>query len=501
MKTILVDVISEGYAYGKTYINRGIIDCKNIYEGEETEKQKLDTALNKALSELDKKGDLEEYFSIQRMILLDPVLKKNAFKLIEDKKLCALESIKLVFDEYKKNLLSSSSTYLQERIYDLEDIKRRVVRILANKKAKIPNEPFILVTDELMPTFLLEYKHIIVGIVAKKAGYMSHGAILARSYEIPFVTTDNISYIEDDNIVIDTRRKIVVTKPNKALVDEITKLSNERNSFEVVAHEGMLLLANVFGNEEIKKVKRYGCDGIGLYRTEFMFMHENRPLGFLEQKEIYTEAVKMLGDKPICFRTFDVGDDKQISYIKTHKKGFLNYVNNKELFENQIKALLASNLYGNMRIMFPMVETKEEFNYLKDWVLRIKKEINDTNHIMIGMMLETKQALLHIEEFTEADFFSIGTNDLTMELYQIRRDEIKDGVLDYLNDLLEKLKLVVAFCNKTGKCLSVCGELAAIPKANKHFMEIGIKNFSVSCSAFYDLNKSVKEELEKNNFI
>lgn len=498
MKTDFVEVISEGYAYGKTFLNEDVCQKSGNFENEERELEKIEAAFAKALADLNQKEDLEAYFSIQKMMLLDPVLLTDIKKIINTKKVCAVEGTKQAIDSYKKNLLESTSTYLQERVYDLEDLKRRLVGILTNNNNRVPKEHFILVTDELMPTFLLENKNLIIGIIAKKAGYLSHGAILARSFEIPFVTTTKLEFRNQEEVVIDTRRKMVVKEPSGTLIKEICELQAERNNFKVVDHPGMLLLANVFGNEEIAKVKKYGCDGIGLYRTEFMFMHENRALSLEEQKNIYTEAVKMLEDRSICFRTFDVGDDKQISYIKTHKKGFLNYVNNPELFTTQIKALIMSNLNGKMKIMFPMVETKEEFNYLKNWVLKIKRELQDTRPLMIGMMLETKQALLHIEEFVEADFFSVGTNDLTMELYQIRRDEIKNGVLDYLADLLAKLREVVLFCEKTNKCLSVCGELAAIPKANKEMIKIGIKNFSVSCSAFYDLNKSVEEELTQN---
>lgn len=486
-----IKIISEGYCFAKTYKISDFVNYNITCSDSNLEITRFNQAILQANQDLE--NETSSYFVIQKMILNDNLLKTTVTDLIINKKISAEASLIQAIKNFKNEMLKSQSTYLQERVYDLEDMCQRLLNILVDAKIKFPTTDFILVVDELLPSILLEHLNNIKGIITKKAGYLSHGAILARTLEIPFITT-NMTIPNDTFVIIDTRLKHLIINPSNKEIKELKVTNNENVSLG--PHVGFQLLANVFGNEEIAKVKKYGFDGIGLYRTEFVFMHNNRPLTYDEQLNIYTDAVTKLGPLSFCFRTFDIGDDKQIPYIKTHKKGFLNYVNNKEMFEDQIKAFINSNLYGKMKIMFPMIETKEEFNYLKSWVLKIKKELNNDVPLKIGMMLETKSALENIYDFNEADFFSIGTNDLTMQLYHLNREKAKKIPTKYIIDLKNKLVDVINYCNKTDKELSMCGELAAIPEATKLFMQIGLKNFSVSPSAFKDLNESVCKYLE-----
>ena len=485
-------VISDGYCFAKTFTITDFTNYKTKTNDINKEIKRFFKAIETANKDLE--GEDDAYFTIQKLMLNDPTLKNNVINLIETKKLTAEAAITAAIKDFKNNLLNANSRYLQERIYDVEDMCKRLLNILVDNKYSFPSTDFILVVDELMPSILLENIKHIKGIIAKKAGYLSHGAILARTLEIPFITT-NLKIENNIPLIIDTRCKRLILNPT---TDEINStIAKTSENILIKPHDGYLLLANVFGNEEISKVKKYQFDGIGLYRTEFVFMHNNRPLTYDEQYRIYSKAVLTLGPKPFCFRTFDIGDDKQIPYLKTHKKGFLNYVNNKEMFETQIKAFINANIYGQMKIMFPMIETKEEFNYLKSWVLKIKKELGNTSSLEIGMMLETKEALEHIYDFTEADFFSIGTNDLSMQLYHIDREKAKKIPNKLIVDLQNKLIDVVNFCNKTNKGLSMCGELAAMPEACNMFLKIGLKNFSVSPSAFKNLNETVNNYINK----
>lgn len=281
------------------------------------------------------------------------------------------------------------------------------------------------------------------------------------------------------------------TRKKQEYREWIELLSKEE--YRAIAHPSFGFLANVSSNKELDKVMEYGFDGVGLYRTEMIFMNTLRPYTFEEQYEIYEDAVCRLQGKPICFRTFDIGDDKQLSYVQTYKKGVDNYIHNPLLFKTQIKALLKANRFNTMKIMFPMITSYQEFLFLKKWVLQIQQEMEDTGTVFIGMMLETKEALEKIEEFQGVDFISIGTNDLTEAIYQIERDDQRQQLKRYLSDLVEKLKKVVLFCQKNKIELSVCGELAAIPQAAKMFYQIGIKNLSVSPQAIKILNKVYKD--------
>ena len=196
--------------------------------------------------------------------------------------------------------------------------------------------------------------------------------------------------------------------------------------------------------------------------------------------------------RPITFRTFDIGDDKQLPYLKADKKGIRNYKNYPDLFKDQVKALIRANRYQNMRIMFPMIESEEEFRYLKDLVVKYKNELGNKSYLKIGMMLETKEALNNLSSFIDVDFISLGTNDLTHELYNIDRSEVSNYLV-YIDNLIEELKRVVNHCKTYNIDLSICGELAGIPEVTNKLLEIGIRNFSVSAP----LSKGIEASIVK----
>ena len=180
-------------------------------------------------------------------------------------------------------------------------------------------------------------------------------------------------------------------------------------------------------------------------------------------------------------------------YVTCLRKGVKNYIDNPLLFKTQIRALLEANENNTVKIMFPMIENYDEFVFLKRWVLNIKKIINNNSQIKIGMMLETKNALEHIHDFKDVDFISIGTNDLIFSVYKIGRDNQKNQLNDYLEDLANRLKNVVEFCENNNIELSVCGELASISHSLRKLMQIGIKNFSVAAHVVKLLNRIYKE--------
>ena len=490
-------VLSSGYVYGKAkcILAKDLDDsaCDLISEFDI-----LDNAIKKSISQIDeikeKEPKLGDYFLAQKYMIQDPMLYKKARDLIS-KGMSAKNAYKKAMDDFISNLDKSTSIYLKERVVDLEDVVEIVIQNMAinNKEAK--KEKYILVSKKLRPSLLINDHDNILGIISNVGGYTSHSAILARAWNIPYVLVSNYEIIDGDIVIIDTRKNMVISNPSDLTLKKCIKDIKELSIYDSVAkeHDDFKFLANVSTNKDIERVLNFNFDGIGLYRTELIFMNSNRPYTFLEQYKIYSEASELMKDKYITFRTFDVGDDKQIAYLKAEHKGIDNYKNNPSIFEDQIKALLKANMtYKNIKIMFPMIETETEFIYLKNWILRIAKE---NNYIVpqIGMMLETKMALEGIMTFIEPDFFSIGTNDLTHELYNISRDDEDNSVFSYIDNLLESLSLVVDFCNKSNKELSICGELASIKDIAIRFYEIGIKNLSVSPSSMAMLNMAYTE--------
>ncbi|MBR6288895.1 MAG: phosphoenolpyruvate--protein phosphotransferase [Acholeplasmatales bacterium] len=501
MKYKINEILSDGYVMGEA--------LKLIKENNESTKfvsknieiVKLNHSIQRTSNELidmkHKNPDLADYLETERLIAVDPILRKGVTDKIEQDGLSAEAAVETVMDVYIHNLLNSKSNYLRERANDISDVTDRLIRNMSQKNDFSDDDRYILVTDVLYPSLLIQRRKSLVGVIAKRGGYTSHSAILCRSFEIPYVIAD-IDCESDDTIIIDTRFNEIDVNPSKKDEDLFNGENSKRifTSKTAIAHDPEFeFLANVSNSFEVLKANEYNFDAIGLYRTEMLFMNADLPYTFLEQYSIYSEAVKMMKGKPITFRTFDVGDDKIIKYLQSDKKGINNYIMNPEIFEAQVSALMKANTNNSVKIMFPMIYSNSEFEYLRDWVIKIARR-NEYSVPSIGMMLETKEALEHITDFIKTDFISIGTNDLTMELYGINREDFSD-VSKYVDNLIELLKPVVEFANKSGKPLSVCGEIASIKDVALKFYEIGIKRLSVSPPLITILNMSYSEYKNK----
>ncbi len=211
-----------------------------------------------------------------------------------------------------------------------------------------------------------------LGVIVKKGGYTTHSAIICRGLEIPYVIT--AADIEDNtNIIIDTNKEIIIANPLNNVIEEYKGIS--KNNIIIINDNEYKFLANIEDNLELDKVIKYDLDGIGLYRTEMVLIKNNKPLSIEEQIKIYNEALLKL-NKPIIFRTFDIGDDKLLSYISTTKKGVNNYWNNLDIFKNQLEAILRSNTNNMLRLMFPMIEDINDYNKLRAIAIDICNKYN-----------------------------------------------------------------------------------------------------------------------------
>ncbi|MCR5349415.1 MAG: hypothetical protein K6E20_00330 [Acholeplasmatales bacterium] len=494
MKYEIKSVLSEGYVKAKAISFKFHSDNEEVLS-KEREFEKLEMAIGKTKTQfermIDENNDLSDYLNILILIATDPELKKNCQSRIKIG-LSAKGALYDVMNKTNSEILKSTSSYLRERTSDVSDVLLRIASNIDNKNEFTEIDDFILRTEILYPSFLIQKRKNLVGVIVDKGGYTSHAAIMCRAFDIPLVISDcDIKY--GDTVIIDSRKKIIDVNPSSEDIKEFDKEYEIRNSYpkHAISHEGFKFLANVSTNYELDKVLDYGFDGIGLYRTEMIFMYNDRPYSFDEQKTIYTEAVEKLKDKTIVFRTFDVGDDKNLSYLRVEDKGVRNYFNNPVIFETQVKAILSSNKYDNLSIMFPMIETYKDFKELRKWVIKIAKK-NKYKIPKIGMMLETKSALETIKKFKHVDFISVGTNDLSKELYNVDRNQ---GVSDisYARDLTKKLSVVVAYAAKKKISLSICGELASIKDVAIMFYKIGVRNLSVSPSLIRILNMSLEE--------
>jgi len=451
-----MDILVKGKAYGKVKNIRGY-----NYNSDGCFLDAIDLSLKQIEMLKEKNPDKVNYLDVQSLLINDPVFKAEVLKLISlgnD----SVFSVTCVLDGFIKPLMESNDEYLKERALDIEDVKNRVLNNLSSNELMVLDDKFVIVVDELHPSFLIENRNNILGVISRKGGSTSHSAILCKEFNIVYVVSD-INLDDGDYVLIDDD---IVVNPSYSI--ENNKVINDS---EIIKHDGYGFYANVFDNSNLDKVSKY-FDGVGLYRTEFVLMKG------LDQVKTYKEALNKVGN--IIFRTFDVGDDKNISYIKTDKKGVCNYFDNLEVFLGQIRAFKEARV---KYIMFPMIRSKKEFNELKQMI---------DFDARVGMMLETKEALENINDFYDVDFISIGTNDLVYELYGIDRlNQVDD--LKYLDDLLIKLKTVVDFCNKHNIKLSLCGEIAGVEDISYRLFKIGIKNLSVSVNKFDVLVNAYKK--------
>ena len=498
MEYLIKEILSNGFVVGKIKAVKAI-KHKNEKKDIKVEMEKFNKAKKGALKTIsdlkEKEPSLSEYLIIQELMINDPLLTKSVTEFIEAD-FSAAEACKKAMDMIIANLLNSDSQYLKERVADIEDIANILINNINGIQDKKDNEKYVLLVDDLLPSYLVNNHNNVVGIIAAKGGFTSHSAIIARIWDIPYVIA-SVDAKDNDYVLIDTRQNKIEINPSADKIEEYENEIREAEAFNKLAvkHVGFKFMANVATNRDIKRAMDYKFDGVGLFRTEFIFMNTNRPYTLIEHYKMYSTAAKACKGKPICFRTFDVKDDKAISYLKVGKRTVDTYKKNKDIFENQIKAILASNITGNVRIMFPMIETKEEFEFLKNWVIKIQKE-NNYNLPLIGMMLETKKALRNINDFTDVDFISIGTNDLTKELYNINRNETQ-GYETFIDDLINELRNVVVFTREHGILLSVCGELASIKDVAIRFYELGITSLSVSPAMIRNLNSAFTEFTNK----
>ena len=500
MYKLLGNVISEGVAYGNIVkiSNDNLFVSERITKDTNYEKQEARKAIAKVVDDLKllRESCKDDFLDAHIMILEDKTLFQEIDKEIDDNNYEASKACDVVFNRYIKQFMSFDSTYLEERNLDFKDLRRRVLRALNKDYVdSLEHDKVIIVCEELYPSYLSDFRSTVAGVIAKKGGTTSHGAILCRAREIPFIVVDDINILDNSLVVIDTREKACYIDCDQDFINkyiDYKKGISAKVRIRDFSEQGIKIFGNVSENKDLYKVRKYKLHGVGLYRTEFIFMNKSRALTEEEQYQIYNDAVLEMKQRPITFRTFDIGDDKQLPYLKADKKGIRNYKNYPDLFKDQVKALIRANRYQNMRIMFPMIESEEEFRYLKDLVVKYKNELGNKSYLKIGMMLETKEALNNLSSFIDVDFISLGTNDLTHELYNIDRSEVSNYLV-YIDNLIEELKRVVNHCKTYNIDLSICGELAGIPEVTNKLLEIGIRNFSVSAP----LSKGIEASIVK----
>ena len=484
----------------------------------------LDTTLKKteelAADLATRVGEKEaEIMQGHMMLLMDPMLTGEIETAITGESICAEYAIEQVCTTYADLFASMDDELMQQRATDMRDIKERMQReLLGLESVDIAALPAgtILVAKDLTPSMTAGIRpENVAGIVTELGGKTSHSAILARALEIPAVVAvpDLMSQVENGHvIVLDGSEGIVYVDPDQAVVDEFSakreKFLKEKKELEqyigkpTVTKDGVHieLVANIGKPQDLEKVLQYDGEGVGLFRTEFLFMDRTAMPTEEEQFEAYKAVAEGLKGKPVIIRTLDIGGDKEIPYmgLTRDENPFLGYrairfcLDRKDdVYRPQLRALLRASAYGNIKIMVPMVTCIEELREAKALIEEIKKELDEKNipykkDIEVGIMVETAAASLMADVFAkEAAFFSIGTNDLTQYTMSVDRGNDKVSYLysTFNPAVLRSIKRIITCGREAGIMVGMCGEAASDPLMIPLLLAFGLNEFSMSASA------------------
>ena len=453
------------------------------------------------------------------MLLMDPMLTGEIESTVTGEGICVEYAIEQVCTTYADMFAAMDDELMQQRATDMRDIKTRMQReLLGVESVDIASLPAgsVLVAKDLTPSMTagINPEHV-TGIVTELGGKTSHSAILARALEIPAVVAvpDLMNQVKNGHvIVLDGSEGVVYVDPDQTVVDAFSekreKFLKEKQELEqyigkpTVTKDGVHieLVANIGKPEDLEKVFQYDGEGVGLFRTEFLFMDRTAMPTEEEQFEAYKAVAEGLKGKPVIIRTLDIGGDKEIPYMGLTKdeNPFLGYrairfcLDRKDdVYRPQLRALLRASAYGNIKIMVPMVTCIEELREAKALIEEIKKELDEKNipykkDIEVGIMVETAAASLMADVFAkEAAFFSIGTNDLTQYTMSVDRGNDKVSYLysTFNPAVLRSIKRIITCGREAGIMVGMCGEAASDPLMIPLLLAFGLNEFSMSASA------------------
>lgn len=530
---------SKGIGIGKALI---IHKCKNAVsrvkiKDTEAEVDKFNEAVEKFIQEtnelVDKlsqklNGDDKNALVLknQEYLIRDPEFTSGVISVITNDKLNAEAAVEDTCEMLKNIFLSFNNDTMTQRVADIEDMKQRLIAIMQGQKhidlTKLSDNT-VIIADEIHPSMTanMDTEHI-AGIISEKGGDTSHASILARALEIPAVLSvkDICSKIaEGEEVIVDGAYGEVFVNPTpitlkiynkkKKAYDERVKELKKYIDKQTVTRDGrkVMLAANIGNADEAAKAVKAGAEGVGLFRTEFLFMNKQALPTEEEQYNEYKKAAVVLDGRQLTIRTLDIGGDKDIPYMGLTKElnPFLGYrairfcLDRVDIFTTQLRAVLRASAYGNIRIMIPMITSVTEVQAVKKIINGIcrdldKKDIKYDKDIKIGVMIETPAAAIMADVLAhEVDFFSIGTNDLTQ--YTLAVDRGNENVAYLYSALnpavIRSIKHIIECAHNAGIEAGMCGEAAADERMIPLLLNFGLDEFSVTVSRVLETRKEI----------
>ena len=473
----------------------------------------------KALLEM--QNEDAKIFSVHALMLSDEILQNSVFSLVQ--KGHTMEyAVKKAFTKQEKLFRRMEDPYLRERAEDMQDILNLMLSILSGKEVATKEEPCILLAEDLGPSDTIRFpKDNLLGFITEKGALQSHTAILAASLGIPaLVQCKGLRGIEDgEYCIIDGEKSVAYFSPTEEVLahyrELMEKKKEERQELEKLRDEDCVSLdgkhMNLYGNMsspvDAKKLLKSGAEGIGLYRTEFLFLEEGKLPSEETQFQSYREILEEMKGREVIIRTCDLGADKVLSYHSGAKeenpalglRGIRFCLMEKEMFCTQIRALLRASAYGKLSVMLPMISSLEEVRESKALFHKCRTELEKqgipiAERIPLGVMIETPAAVFIAEDLAkEVDFFSIGTNDLSQYLLAIdRQNAMVHSFYHKMHPaILRAIKEVVEKGKQAGISVGVCGEFAADPDFTAFFLHLGVDKLSMNGPAILPIKKKI----------
>ncbi|QUW21592.1 phosphoenolpyruvate--protein phosphotransferase [Sporosarcina sp. Marseille-Q4063] len=539
---------SSGIAIAKAYclVEPDLTFSKKTIDDIEKEVERFQSAIAitkgelESIQEIAKKelgADEAAIFDAHLLVLTDPELIGPIEDKIKTEQVNAEYALEETTDMFIMMFEQMDNEYMQERAADIRDVRKRILSHLLGVKVVNPSEiseEVVIIAEDLTPSDTAQLnRNFVKGFATDIGGRTSHSAIMARSLEIPAVvgTSDATETIKDgDIIIVDGLNGKVHINPTEEVIAEykVEQENFEKQKLEwaklvdekTVTADGhyVELAANIGTPEDLEGVTNNGGEGIGLYRTEFLYMGRDQLPTEDEQYEAYKKVLEGMDGKPVVVRTLDIGGDKELPYLNlpTEMNPFLGFrairlcLEELDIFRTQLRALLRASTYGNLKIMFPMIATLEEFREAKA-ILEEEKTALKANgttiseDIELGIMVEIPSTAVLADQFAkEVDFFSIGTNDLIQ--YTMAADRMNERVSylyqPYNPAILRLVKMVIDASHREGKWTGMCGEMAGDEIAIPLLLGLGLDEFSMSATSILkartqikDLKKSDMEEL------
>ena len=481
--------------------------------------EQLGALYEKALKEV---GESEaQIFEVHQMMLEDDDYNDSVKNIITSQGLNAEYAVATTGDNFSTMFAAMDDEYFQARAVDVKDISERIINILMGiGEAKVSDEPSIIVAEDLAPSETVQMdKSKLLGFVTRLGSSNSHTAILARTMNIPaLIQVDIKEEWNGKQAIIDGFSGKFIIEPEADVLEEYQKkqaeqlerrrLLAEQKGKPTVTKNGIKLFANIGSVSDLQSVMENDAAGIGLFRSEFLYLESETYPTEEEQFKAYKMVAETMAGKKVIIRTLDIGADKQVDYFELDKeenpamglRAIRICLTRPEIFKTQLRALLRASAFGNIAVMYPMIISVEEVRKIKAIMEEVKAELDEAGipygNVEQGIMIETPAAVILSDLLAkEVDFFSIGTNDLTQYTLAIDRQNAKldEFYNPHHEAVLRMIQMVVENAHKAGIWAGICGELGADLELTDRFMEMGVDELSVSPTFIYPVRQKIRE--------